>query len=158
MDLRIRPNHWNSYTAKTTSWYMGLLPDTQNCGLRTHQECRERFPATNVPRNRGILITTCATSGLLWSRWRAKCSRQCLCMHKPQFNVSGKRPMSILLSCLLFYGYCSTHDVRRSTVRNVFNLYYFLMRALIKWYVLKQFIEWFKPRLRGVIFVPFIVK
>ena len=23
---------------------MGLLPDTQNCGLRMHRECRERFP------------------------------------------------------------------------------------------------------------------
>ena len=23
---------------------MGLLPDTQNCGLRMRPECRERFP------------------------------------------------------------------------------------------------------------------
>ena len=23
---------------------MDLLPDTQNCGLRMRQECRERFP------------------------------------------------------------------------------------------------------------------
>ena len=23
---------------------MGLLPDTQNCGLRMRRECRERFP------------------------------------------------------------------------------------------------------------------
>ena len=25
---------------------MGLMPDTQNCGLRMRRECRERFPAT----------------------------------------------------------------------------------------------------------------
>ena len=23
---------------------MGLLPDTENCGLRMRRECRERFP------------------------------------------------------------------------------------------------------------------
>ena len=26
------------------SQLMGLLPDTQNCGLRTRRECRKRFP------------------------------------------------------------------------------------------------------------------
>ena len=29
---------------------MGLLPDTQNCGLRMRQECRERFPRQRVQR------------------------------------------------------------------------------------------------------------
>ena len=29
---------------------MGLLPDTQNCGLRMHQECRERFPRHQLQR------------------------------------------------------------------------------------------------------------
>ena len=27
---------------------MGLLPDTQNCGLRMRRECRERFPRHRV--------------------------------------------------------------------------------------------------------------
>ena len=30
--------------AFSLSYYMGLLPDTYNCGLRMHRECRERFP------------------------------------------------------------------------------------------------------------------
>ena len=29
---------------------MGLLPDTQNCGLRMRQECRERFPGHRLQR------------------------------------------------------------------------------------------------------------
>ena len=33
------------------------------------------------------------TSGFLWSRWRGKRSRHSRRMHKPQFYVSGKRPM-----------------------------------------------------------------
>ena len=33
------------------------------------------------------------TSGFLWSRWRGKRSRHSRHMRKPQFNVSGKRPM-----------------------------------------------------------------
>ena len=37
---------WASFTN------MGLLPDTQNCGLRVHRECRERFPATSGWRSR----------------------------------------------------------------------------------------------------------
>ena len=36
---------------------MGLLPDTQNCGLRMSRECRERFP-----RHRGLAIPTCITA------------------------------------------------------------------------------------------------
>ena len=36
-------------------WHaMGLLPDTQNCGLRMRRECRERFPPTpNSKENAG---------------------------------------------------------------------------------------------------------
>ena len=30
--------------------YIGLLPDTQNCGLRKHRECRERFPHHRLQR------------------------------------------------------------------------------------------------------------
>ena len=36
---------------------MGLLPDTQNCGLRMRLECRERFP-----HHRGLAIPTCITA------------------------------------------------------------------------------------------------
>ena len=43
---------------------MGLLPDTQNCGLRMRRVCRERFP-----RHRGWAIPICMpgsqTSGFL---------------------------------------------------------------------------------------------
>ena len=33
-----------------TSSIMGLLPDTQNCGLRMRRECRERFPRHQLLR------------------------------------------------------------------------------------------------------------
>ena len=36
---------------------MGLLPDTQYCGLRMRRECRERFP-----HRRGLTIPTCITA------------------------------------------------------------------------------------------------
>ena len=36
----------------TRTLTMGLLPDTQNCGLRLLWECRERFPATDFKGNR----------------------------------------------------------------------------------------------------------
>ena len=36
---------------------MGLLPDTENCGLRMRLECRERFP-----RHRRLAIPTCITA------------------------------------------------------------------------------------------------
>ena len=29
---------------------MGLLPDTQHCGLRMRRECRERFPSSPTPK------------------------------------------------------------------------------------------------------------
>ena len=82
---------------------MGLLPDTQNCGLRMRRECRERFP-----RHRRLAIPTCITAraharcmpvslsrGFLWSRWREKRSRHSRRMRNPQICVSGKRPMAI---------------------------------------------------------------
>ena len=45
---------------------MGLLPDTQNCGLRMCRECRERFPRHWLQRkplvsNPGIHHSTCVT-------------------------------------------------------------------------------------------------
>ena len=36
---------------------MGLLLETQNCGLRMRRECRERFP-----RHRELVIPTCITA------------------------------------------------------------------------------------------------
>ena len=38
-------------------------------------------------------MTGSLTSGVLWSRWRAKRFRHSRCMRTPQFYVSGKRPM-----------------------------------------------------------------
>ena len=37
--------------------FMGLLPDTQNCGLQMRRECRERFP-----HHRALAIPTCVTA------------------------------------------------------------------------------------------------
>ena len=37
------------------------------------------------------------TSGFLWSRWCGKRSRHSRCMRNPQFCVSGKRPMLIMM-------------------------------------------------------------
>ena len=38
------------------------------------------------------------TSGFLWSRWRGKCSRHSRRMRNPQFYVSGKRPIAVIVS------------------------------------------------------------
>ena len=35
------------------------------------------------------------TSGVLWSRWRGKRSRNFRCMHSQQLYISGKRPMGL---------------------------------------------------------------
>ena len=78
---------------------MGLLPDSKNCGLHMHRECRERFPC-----HCGLAIPTCITaragctpesltSAFLWSRWRGKRSRHSRRMRNPQFDVSGEGPM-----------------------------------------------------------------
>ena len=45
---------------------MGLLLDTQNCGLRMHRECRERFPRHQFKRkppvsDPGMHHVTCVT-------------------------------------------------------------------------------------------------
>ena len=49
---------------------MSLLPDTQNCGLRMHRECRERFP-----RHRELVIPTCITARA-WRTCRDACRDQ----------------------------------------------------------------------------------
>ena len=41
-------NMYNSMDGLYTA--TGLLPDTQNCGLRMHRECRERFPRHRLQR------------------------------------------------------------------------------------------------------------
>ena len=46
---------------------MGLLPDTQNCGLRMRRECRERFP-----RHRRLEIPACITAHA-WRTCRDAC-------------------------------------------------------------------------------------
>ena len=71
------------------------------------QECQERFPrqrwrVSDPDMHHGTCIrhAPCCmpgslTSGILWSQWREKRSRHCHRMLKPQFCVSGKRPMTI---------------------------------------------------------------
>ena len=57
---------------------MGLLPDTQNCGLRMRWECRERFPRHRFQRK--LLVSdpdmhhgTCVMHvGIAKPRWRGK--------------------------------------------------------------------------------------
>ena len=41
------------------------------------------------------------TSGFVWNRWRGKRSRHSRHMRKPQFYVSGKRPMERLSACFV---------------------------------------------------------
>ena len=84
---------------------MGLLPDTENCGLRMRRECRERFShrfsrVSDPDMHHGTCVTLVSwcmpgslLSGFLWSRWRGKCSRHCRRRRNPQFYVSGKRPI-----------------------------------------------------------------
>ena len=79
---------------------MGLLPDTQNCGLRMCRECRERFPRHRLrmkPQisDPGLHYGTCVKLvGIANPRWHFRR------MRNPQFYVSGKRPIG-LVSVLL---------------------------------------------------------
>ena len=83
---------------------MGLLPDTQNCGLRMRQECRERFPRHRLQRKPRVSDPdmhhgTCLThvpwcmSGSPTCYGGGKRSRHSRHMHNPEFYVSGKRPI-----------------------------------------------------------------
>ena len=64
---------------------MGLLPDTQHCGLRTRRECENVFPANagwrfrhasrHVRLARAVMHAGSLTSGFLWSWWRGKRSQ-----------------------------------------------------------------------------------
>ena len=49
------------------------------------------------------------TSGFLWGRWWGKHSRHSQCMHKPQFCVSGKRP---IVGALGLYWVCWVFGLR----------------------------------------------
>ena len=59
---------------------MGLLPDTQNCGLRMHRECVECFP-----RHQGLAIPTCITARA-WCTCRDACRDRKLVV---SFEVGG---------------------------------------------------------------------
>ena len=55
-----------SFDPKLATSLMGLLPDTQNCGLRMPRECRERFPRHRLQRkplvsDPGMHHGTCVT-------------------------------------------------------------------------------------------------
>ena len=62
------------------SFCMGILPDTQNCGLRMRRECRERFR-----RHRGLAIPTCITARA-WHTCRDACRDRWLAV---SVEVSG---------------------------------------------------------------------
>ena len=112
--IKVQPCKWKERTWIITlsfppawwcAWYMGLLPDMQNCGLRMRWECRERFPRHRCQRK--LLVSdpdmhhgTCVThvpwcmSGSLNRGGGGKRSRHSRRMRNSQFYVSGKRPMA----------------------------------------------------------------
>ena len=58
---------------------MGLLPDTQNYGLRMRRECRERLPLGDSDMHHGTCVTHVLwcmtgslTSGFIWNRCAGK--------------------------------------------------------------------------------------
>ena len=94
---------------------MGLLPDTQNCGLRMRRECRERFPLHRFQRK--LLVSdpdmhhgTCVThvpwcmSGSLNRGGGGKGSRHSRRMRNSQFYVSGKRPIAEVIQVMMERG------------------------------------------------------
>ena len=65
---------WRHHLINLTPSDMGLLPDTQTCGLRMHRVGRERFPC-----HYGLAIPTCITA-------RASCRDRKLAI---SFEVGG---------------------------------------------------------------------
>ena len=93
-------------TGNRISCSMGLLPDTENCGLRRHREWRERFPplprVSDPDMHHGTCVTHVSwckpwslTRVYLWSQWRGKHSRHSRHMRNPQLYITGKRPMAL---------------------------------------------------------------
>ena len=83
---------------------MGLLPDTQNCGLRMRRECRERFPRHRLQRkplvsDPGMRHGTCVPhvrwcmSGSLNPRWQEKRSRHSRVCANRNFTYLVRGPM-----------------------------------------------------------------
>ena len=72
------------------------------------RECRERFSrpqgVSDPDMHHGTRVTHVPwcmlgsiNRGFLWNRWRGKCCRRSRCMRNPQFYVSGKRPMPLII-------------------------------------------------------------
>ena len=94
---------------------MGLLPDTQNCGLRMRREYRERFPrhrglATHVP----WCMPGSLTSSFLWSQWRGKRSQRShtCAIRNITYLVRGPCP-SVRTARLYYRTSCLTCSIRR---------------------------------------------
>ena len=88
-----------------SSTHIGLLSDTNNCGLRMRLECRERCPCHRGLSDPDMHHGTCVTHvpwcmpgsltiGFLWRRRRGNRSRHSRCMLNPQFYVSDKRAIN----------------------------------------------------------------
>ena len=95
---------WLELNTPAWSAVIGLLPDTQHCGLCIRRECRERFPRHRLQMkplvkdpeiHHGTCVThvPCCMSGSLTRGVRGKRSWYSRRMHNPQFYVSGKRLM-----------------------------------------------------------------
>ena len=52
----------NNDSANNDQHLMGLLPDTQTCGMRMRWECRELFLATDFKQNCLLAILACITA------------------------------------------------------------------------------------------------
>ena len=91
--------------------FVGLLPDTQHCGLSMRRECRERSPRHWLQRkplisDHGMHHGTCHAYaamhvGIANPRWRGKCSRHSRCMRNPQCYVSDKSPIEGVTKCTI---------------------------------------------------------
>ena len=75
---------------------MGLLPNTQNCGLLMRRECRERFP-----HPLGLAIPTCITARA-WRTCRDACRDSYLAVF---FEVGGGENVPVIP------GACATRNV-----------------------------------------------
>ena len=95
---------WSFSKMLSTSFSMGLLPDTQNCGLRMRRECRERFPRNRLQRKTRVSdpgmhhgsvrhVRAVIHVGIAKPRWREKRSRHSPRIRNPPFCESGKRPI-----------------------------------------------------------------